>query len=341
MSEHVSGRVRLPGKRGLLAALAAMLAAALAAAACGSDEPDQVRFMTGFKPQANLPFAAAFVAEKQGYFADEGLQVEILHSQGGQHIPLLASGEIDITTADAGDVLQRNADGVPITAVTLFGQEGQQAFIALESSGIATPKDWEGKRFGYKGTVPPAYLAILQAAGVDRSAIEEIRVGFDPRVLSEGQVDVLAVFKANEPNVLANLGFPVTIFDPVDFGVPQLGLTYVVNDDTLEEKSDVIERFVAATLRAVEFAMENEEATLDIILEFAPLEDREHQRFMLRQELAKRGERRHRRSTALGSMTEAQWQALYDHLTAFDALSAPFDVEDAFDARFVEAAHDN
>ena len=169
MSEHVSGRVRLPGKRGLLAALAAMLATALAAAACGSDEPDQVRFMTGFKPQANLPFAAAFVAEKQGYFADEGLQVEILHSQGGQHIPLLASGEIDITTADAGDVLQRNADGVPITAVTLFGQEGQQAFIALESSGIATPKDWEGKRFGYKGTVPPAYLAILQAAGVDRS----------------------------------------------------------------------------------------------------------------------------------------------------------------------------
>ena len=78
----------------------------------------------------------------------------------------------------------------------------------------------------------------------------------------------------------------MTIFDPVDFGVPQLGLTYVVNDDTLEEKSDVIERFVAATLRAVEFAMENEEATLDIILEFAPLEDREHQRFMLRQELA-------------------------------------------------------
>ena len=206
--------------------------------------------------------------------------------RAGSTFPLLASGEIDVATADAGDVLQRNADGVPITAVTLFGQRGQQAFIALESSGIAAPRDWEGKRFGYKGTVPPAYLAILETAGVDRSTIEEIRVGYDARILSQGQIDVLAVFKSNEPNILAGLGFPVTVFDPADFGVPQLGLTYVVNSDSLDEKSDVIERFVAATLRAVEFAMENEEATLDIILEFAPLEDREHQRFMLRQELA-------------------------------------------------------
>ena len=327
------------GWKALFAAVVATLAVFLAAAACGSDEPDQVRFMAGFKPQANLPFAAAYVAEKQGYFADEGLQVEILHSQGGQHIPLLASGEIDITTADAGDVLQRNADGVPITAVTLFGQRGQQAFIALESSGIATPRDWEGKRFGYKGTVPPAYLAILETAGIDRSTIEEIRVGFDPRILSEGQVDVLAVFKANEPNVLAGLGFPVTVFDPADFGVPQLGLTYVVNSDTLDEKSDVIERFVAATLRAVEFALENEEATLDIILEFAPLENREHQRFMLRQELAN-AQSDLTAERGVGTMTAAQWQALHDHLNSFDALSAPVDAGSVFDARFVEAAHD-
>ena len=39
-------------------------------------------------------------------------------------------------------------------------------------------------------------------------------------------------------------------------------------------------------------------------------------------------------------MTEAQWQALHDHLTAFDALSAPVDVGNVFDARFVEAAND-
>ena len=61
---------------------------------------------------------------------------------------------------------------------------------------------------------------------------------------------------------------------------------------------------------------------------------------MLRQELAN-AQSDLTAARGVGTMTEAQWQALYDHLTAFDALSAPFDVENAFDARFVEAAHDN
>ena len=34
----------------------------------GSSDPDEVVFMAGFKPQANLPFAAVYVAEEKGYF---------------------------------------------------------------------------------------------------------------------------------------------------------------------------------------------------------------------------------------------------------------------------------
>ena len=90
---------------------------------------------------------------------------------------------------------------------------------------------------------------------------------------------------------------------------------------------------------AVEFALENEEATLDIILEFAPLENREHQRFMLRQELAN-AQSDLTAERGVGTMTAAQWQALHDHLNSFDALSAPVDAGSVFDARFIEAAHD-
>ncbi len=295
--------------------------------------------MAGFKPQANLPFAAAYIAQKKGYFADQRLDVQIRHSQGGQHIPLLAAGEIDVATADASDVLKRNAAGIPLTAVVLFGQVGQQGFISLESSGIKSPSDWQGKRFGYKISLPPAYRAILETEGIDRSRIEEISVGFDPRILSQGQVDVLAVFKSNEPDTLTRMGFPVTLFDPIDFGVPQLGLTYIVNSDRLNEQGDMIQRFVKATLRGVKFAIENEEEALDIILEFAPLEEREHQRFMLRQEL---GDARSAitNERGIGAMTAGQWQNLHDHLIEYEAIPNSVDVTTVFDDRFVSTAYD-
>ena len=147
--------------------------------ACSEEEAPlkSVTFMAGFKPQANLPFVAAYVAQEKGYFREQGLDVDIRHSTG-EHLSLLMAGDVQFTTADANSVLQRRADpGLPIVAIALFGQRGQQAFVALEESGIQTPKDWEGRTFGYKVSVPPDYLAIVDAAGVDRSRVQEVRVG--------------------------------------------------------------------------------------------------------------------------------------------------------------------
>ena len=203
------------------AGIAGVAVVALMALACsGEDAPlKSVTFVAGFKPQANLPFAAAYVAQEKGYFREQGLDVDIRHSTG-EHLSLLIAGDVHFTTADANSVIQRRADpGLPIVAIALFGQRGQQAFVALEESGIQTPKDWEGRTFGYKVSVPPDYLAIVDAAGVDRSRVQEVRVGFDPRVLTEKRVDILAVFKSNEPNIIRGLGFEVVLFDAADFGV--------------------------------------------------------------------------------------------------------------------------
>ena len=224
------------------AAIISIVAASLCFVGCsfGDSEPESVTFMAGFRPQANLPFVAAYVADDKGYFEEQGLDVEILHSTG-EHLNLLMAEEVDFTTVDGNSVLQRRADpGLPIVAIALFGQRGQQAFLALSESGISTPKDWEGKTFGYKVSVPVDYLAILEAEGVDRSQIQEVRVGFDPRVLTEGQVDVLAAFKSNEPNVIRGLGFDVNMFDAADYGVPTLGLTYIVRQDMIDDDPETL-----------------------------------------------------------------------------------------------------
>ncbi|MDA1227436.1 MAG: ABC transporter substrate-binding protein [Chloroflexi bacterium] len=314
------------------------------AAACGTDTPrdiKQVTFMAGFKPQANLPFVAAYVAQDKGYFAEQGLEVDIRHSASGEHLQLLMSGDVDFTTADATSVLKRRSEpDLPIVAFALFGQKGQQGFVSLADSGIAGPKDWEGKTFGYKFSQPPDYLAILEAESVDRSKINEVRVGFDPRVLTEGQVDVLAVFKSNEPDTIRGLGFDVNLWDPADFGVPTLGLTYITRSALADEDPEVVKRFLKATLKGLEFAMANREETLDIVLKFAPDEKREHQRFMLDAEIAD-AVGPVTDSNGAGWMTDQQWQALYNQLIQYDALPRPFDYTTAYTYQFLDAAYDD
>ena len=341
-----------PVRRFALAALAlgALFGALpLFAAGCGDDPPEapeKVVFMAGFKPQANLPFVAAYVAQEKGYFAEQGLDVEIRHAPRGGHLQLLLSGDVDFTTAAATSVLKRRAEpDVPIVAIVLFGQKGQQAYIALENSGIETIADWEGRNFGYKIAVPPDYLAMLKAEGVDRSKITEVNAGFDPRVLTEGKVDVLAVFKANEPNIIRNLpdgNFEVTMWHPEDYGVPNLGLTYITRQATADDRPEVVEKFLKATLKGVEFALNeaNLEETLDIVLRFAPEEDREHQRFMLGVELQD-AVGPVTDSNGVGWMTDEQWQALYDHLLEFEALPGPYDFKTAYTDRFLKAAYED
>ncbi len=314
----------------------------VAPTAAQAQAPAKLTFMAAFKPQANLPFVAAYIAQEKGYFAAQNLTVNILHdASGGQALNLLLSGDVDVTTADAGSVLKRRSSpNLPIKAITLFGQAGQQAFIALDKSNIKTVKDWEGKNFGYKTSVPPEYLAMLDATGADRSKVKEVSVGFDPRILTEGRVDLLAVFKSNEPDTVRKLGFPVTVFDPKNIGVPTLGLTYIAQDSVISSKADALQRFVKATLKGLDFAMNpaNEEETLDIVRKYAPQEDREHQRFMLKTELAD-AQGPVTLAQGLGAMTGEQWKALYDQLLKYQALPAPFDYQTAFEARFVQASY--
>ena len=324
----------------LVVAAAATVLIALACSGTEEQEPDRLVFMAGFKPQANLPFVAAYVAQDKGFFSEQNLDVEIQHATMGGSLKFVSTGDVDVTTADAGSLLKRISEpGLPVTAFALFGQRGQQAFIALKDSGIDTPNDWAGKVFGYKGSPPPDYLAILEANGVDRSAIEEIRVGFDPRVLTDGDIDILAVFKSNEPNQVRNLGFEVNLWDPADYGVPAIGLTYVARRDMVEGEPDRIQRFLKATMRGLEYALDNREEALDIVMKFAPNQNREHQGFMLETEMAFAISALTEQN-GLGWMTDAQWKALYDHLVKFNAIPQPFDYRTAYNDQFLKEIYD-
>jgi ABC-type nitrate/sulfonate/bicarbonate transport system substrate-binding protein len=321
----------ITGKR--LRGLVAMVAAIAVAVGCSGEEDLQpLTFMAGFIPQANLPFVGAYVAEAEGFFAEEGLDVEIQHSAGGgEHLQLLVADEVQVTTQDAAVLMQRRADpGLPLVSIGLIGQRGQQAFVALEESGISTIEDWAGHRIGFKGTPPPDLYALLDQAGLSESDVELINVGFDPRVLTEGQIDVYPVFKSNEPDTLEKLGFDLVMWDAAEHGIPTLGLAYVATETKVEEDPETLAAFMKAVIRGIEFAAENEEAALDAVMEHVGVDsDREHQRYILETELAD-ATSEVTEEGGLGYQTLEQWQDLADLLATYEALPDGFDASTSF-----------
>ena len=325
------------------AALLALLGlAALLGAACDGDDGDgelrEITFMAGFRPQATLPFTAVYVAAAQGYFEDEGLAVTIQHSTQGEHLQLLLAGDVHFTTGTAAQLMRRRAAETPVRAVALFGQRGDQGFVAHADSGIDTPADFAGRSVGFKGGVVPAeLLALLAAVNLEADDVDLIAVGFDERIFIEGAVDVFPVFLSNEPNRIRNTGAEINVFDPTDYGVATLGLTILTHERTIADDPDLVQAFVRAAMRGANYAAANVDEAIGIVLTHAEGADPAHQRFLLETDLGNA-----RRANGMGRATLDQWEALQTVLLEFDpAFEGPVDVSEVFDGSFVDAIYND
>ena len=317
--------------------MAALAALVVVAAACGGgegeDELREITFMAGFRAQANLPFVAAYVADANGYFEEEGLAVTIRHSAGAdEHIKLLLEGDVAFTTGTAAQSLRQHAEGLPLRAIALFGQRGDQGFVTRAGSGIRSPADFRGRSVGFKAGVVPAELhALLASAGLSVDAVQLQAVGFDPRVFIEGRVDVYPVFLNNEPDTIRRAGVEIHVIDPHEYGVPTLGVVYLAHEETVADDADLVERFLRATLRGAAWAREHPEEAVEVTLTFAEGASADHQRFLLETDL-----RNAHRDDGMGRSTPEQWEALAGVLLRYGVLDAPVDAAAVFDAEAIE-----
>jgi ABC-type nitrate/sulfonate/bicarbonate transport system substrate-binding protein len=331
-------------------AVLALLCQSLAVAACGDDAtiaataptptPRPLRtitFMAGFRAQANLPFVAVYLADAKGYFAAEGLRVEVQHSAGqDEHLKLLLAKEIAFTTATGAQALLRYADGLPVRAVALFGQRGDQGFVARADSGIRTPADFRGRSIGFKSGIVPAELqALLATAGLTKDDVKLQGVGFDPRIFIERAVDVYPVFLGNEPYAIRKAGVEINVFDPADYGIATLGLTFLAHADTVSGDAELVRAFLRATLRGAQYAAEHPDEAVDATLKYAEGADPGQQRFLLDTDLASA-----RRSDGMGRSTVQQWVGLEETLRRFGILSKPGGGAAVFAGATVDALYD-
>ena len=89
----------------------------------------------------------------------------------------------------------------------------------------------------------------------------------------------------------------------------------------------------------IEYALDNPEEAIDIVLQYASQEDRDHMRFMMDTELAA-AQSDLTDENGIGWMTAEQWRALHDYLVEFGGIAALLDdVSVTFDDGFLQRAY--
>src|SRR6202023_826592 len=152
------------------------LLAALCACALGPRDAhaaDKVTFVTDFG--YNGRHAYYFVALDKGYYAKHDLDVSIVRGQGSADaVKQVAAGTAQIGFADtAAVILGRGNDQIPVRLVAIVYAKPPHAIYVLKESGIAKPKDLEGKRIADTAfsAVPKLFDAYAKAANIDAGKV--------------------------------------------------------------------------------------------------------------------------------------------------------------------------
>jgi NitT/TauT family transport system substrate-binding protein len=257
----------------VLALAAGMLLSPLAAAA-------QEKIRLGL-----LPFSeslAAVIADKQGFFKEEGLDVEIAKFESGAiAVPVLQAGRMDIVlsnTVSTFQAVEQGLDAVVLApgAVVREAPPDTTTALIVRKGAIKSLKELEGKRIAVNVINSSAWLhmvATLDKHGVDRTKVRFSEVPFpqmnDP--LLNGQLDAVGQVEPFRSALTATGNAEIVSWTYVETA-PNTDITqYVALAPWVEKNRATAGKFVRALTRGAQFAASNEGATRDINQQFTNL----------------------------------------------------------------------
>ncbi len=208
------------------------------------------------------------IAQENGYFADQGLEVEIVPPADPADPPkLAAAGKAELAISYQPQLHLQVAEGLPLKRVGTLVATPLNCLLVLKDGPIKEIADLEGKKIGFSvAGVEEALLGtVLGTHGVDYDSIELVNVNWSlsPSLMS-GQVDaVIGAYRNFELNQMEIEGVEGRCFYIEEEGIPSYDeLIYVANPELMDE--DKLRRFMAATEKATQYIVNHPEESWEI-----------------------------------------------------------------------------
>ncbi len=295
----------------------------------------------GFVP--GVSFSPFYIAQDKGYYAAEGLELDLKYGQIDNLLPQLADGKIEFGMLSGDQVVAARTKDLAVTYVMGVYEKSPVGVVSISGNGFSlkTPAALKGRTIGVSNLSGPTYIglkALLQAANLAEEEVKVVAVGFtEVEALTTKRIDAAMTFLPNESVQMEDLGIKTEFLTVSDYlKIVPGGIT--TGEKTIKERPDLVQRFVNATVRGLKETLANPDAALAMALKRVP-------------ELAPEKIPTQKRVLAAtipyyqplpghsqGWSDPADWKTTVEFLAAIKQTDKLIDPNSAFTNRFVDAA---
>ena len=213
-------------------------------------------------------FAGFYAAKEQGYYQDAGFDVEIRQRDIKTNaMSDVLEGRADFGISDSSIIVER-LNGSPLVITSTIFQTSPLVFISLEQSNITSPYDLKDKKIMFQKSVDDASLqALLQMFGVTDDNYEFLPHNFDDWAIEKGTADVMSAYSSDQPFKYQDKNVEIDILDPASYGIDFYGDLLFTTEKRIANDIEGVKRFVAATRKGWQYALNNQREVAELIIE--------------------------------------------------------------------------
>ena len=237
----------------------------------GEKELQKITVILDWVPNTN--HTGIYIAKENGYYDDEGLEVEIIQPSEGGSADLVAAGkgEFGISYQEQVTYARTTDNPLPIVAIAAIIQHNTSGFASPADKDIKTPADFEGKIYGGWGSpMEEAMLkGLMEKYDADYSKLEIVNIGASDFLTSIARdVDFAWIFygwdgiKAELEDIPIDFMLLQEVDPLLDFYTPII----ITSEKTIDESPELIEKFLKATEKGYLFAIQDPEEAAQLFL---------------------------------------------------------------------------
>ncbi|MFD1927781.1 ABC transporter substrate-binding protein [Sporosarcina siberiensis] len=239
---------------------------------------EKVQFVLDWTPNTN--HTGLYIAKEQGFFEEEGLDVDIMLPGEAGADQLVAAGKAQFGISAQESITEARVQDIPIVSISTILQHNTSGFASLKKDGIESPKDYEGKTYGGWGApVEEAIISsLMEPENADVKKVEFINMGnSDFFTALERDIDFAWIYyawtgvEAELRGIDLNMQYLNDYTKKLDYYTP----VFITNEKMISENPETVRAFVKAISRGYEFAIDKPDEAAAIFSKAVPDLDEE------------------------------------------------------------------
>jgi len=215
-------------------------------------------------------FAGYYMAKEKGFYKEKNLDVEIKDFNFNVNVPKSVSiGESDFGIGRETLILEKINNHNNIVALYSLFQVSPLVLLTKENSNINSVKDFENKKLmaTIEDSNEVSLKAMISSNNVDLKNIKFLEHTHNLDDLINDKADIISAYSSKSPFELEEQKIPYKVFAPKDYGFDMYSDFLFTSEKFIKNDIATVKDFKEASLKGWEYAYENIEETVDLILE--------------------------------------------------------------------------